>query len=134
MEVSDCEAAVAWIAANQSGRRSLTSSQRAALALELEKQLTAEAKKRLRLSNASKEKIPYSEKGQPVTPRVRKSGSVRDRGGELQLRFNLRFLLVLILSLSPTLPLRLRLYPPASGPGRPRRPREIGTPSPVAPT
>jgi hypothetical protein len=38
-------AAIEWIAANQLGRRDLTSSQKAALALELEKQLSAEAKK-----------------------------------------------------------------------------------------
>jgi hypothetical protein len=58
------EDALAWIAANQLGRRNLTPSQKAALALELEKQLAAEAKKRIRLSNASKEKIADSDKGQ----------------------------------------------------------------------
>ena len=56
--------ALTWIAANQLGRRNLTLSQRAALAIELEKQLAAEAKKRQRLSNASKQKIAYSDKGQ----------------------------------------------------------------------
>ena len=40
------EAAIAWIVTNQLGRRNLTPSQRAALALEIEKQLAAEAKKR----------------------------------------------------------------------------------------
>jgi hypothetical protein len=40
------EAAIAWIVANQLGRRNLTPSQKAALALELEKQLAIEAKKK----------------------------------------------------------------------------------------
>ena len=40
--------AIDWIVANQLGRRNLTQSQRAALSLDLEKQLAAEAKKRQR--------------------------------------------------------------------------------------
>jgi hypothetical protein len=56
------EAAIAWIVANQLGRRNLTPSQKAALALEIEKQLAAEAKKRQRMG---KQKIAYpSDKGQ----------------------------------------------------------------------
>jgi hypothetical protein len=50
-------------AANQLGRRNLTPSQKAALALELEKQLTVEAKKRQRLNNANRQLIAPSEKG-----------------------------------------------------------------------
>jgi hypothetical protein len=49
VEVEDCptrEAALAWIVANRLGRRNLTPSQKAALALELEKQLAIEAKKK----------------------------------------------------------------------------------------
>lgn len=40
------EAAIAWIVANQLGRRNLTPSQKAMLPLEIEKQLAVEAKKR----------------------------------------------------------------------------------------
>ena len=48
VEVEDCpdrEAAIAWIVANQLGRRNLTPSQKAALAVEIEKQLAVEASK-----------------------------------------------------------------------------------------
>jgi hypothetical protein len=58
------EDAIAWIAANQLGRRNLTPSQRAAFSPEWERQLAAEAKKRLRLSNTSQARLPDSEKGQ----------------------------------------------------------------------
>jgi hypothetical protein len=44
-------------------RRNLTQSQKAALALELGKQLAVEAKKRQRLSNANRAILPESEKG-----------------------------------------------------------------------
>jgi hypothetical protein len=54
----------ALLAATQLGRRNLTPSQKAALALEIEKQLAAEAKKRQLLSNTSKAILPDSYKGQ----------------------------------------------------------------------
>lgn len=72
VDVEDCptrEAAIAWIAANQLGRRNLTPSQKGVLALEIEKQLAAEAKKRQR--EAAKE---TNEKRQGNTfPKVGKS-------------------------------------------------------------
>jgi hypothetical protein len=49
IEVEDChdrEIAIAWIVANQLGRRNLTPSQKGPIGLALEKQLAAEAKKR----------------------------------------------------------------------------------------
>jgi hypothetical protein len=61
VEAEKCETrgdAIAWIIANQLGRRNLTPSPRAALALEIEKQLAAEAKKRQRLSNANRAIVP----------------------------------------------------------------------------
>jgi hypothetical protein len=66
VDAEDCptrEAAIAWIASNQLGRRNLTPSQRAALALELEKQLAVEAKKRRGMRTDLVEKIPLSDFG-----------------------------------------------------------------------
>jgi hypothetical protein len=63
------EAAIEWIAANQLGRRNLTPSQKAALALEIEKQLAEAAKLRRRATqnnNAGKAvvaKLPPQEQG-----------------------------------------------------------------------
>jgi hypothetical protein len=54
------EAAIVWIVANQLGRRNLTPSQKAALALELEKQLAIEAKKKEAQRKMTLEKIPKS--------------------------------------------------------------------------
>jgi hypothetical protein len=54
------ETAIAWIVANQLGRRNLTPSQKAALALELEKQLAIEAKKKEAQRKMTLEKIPKS--------------------------------------------------------------------------
>jgi hypothetical protein len=54
------ETAIQWIVANQLGRRNLTPSQKAALALELEKQLAAEAKKKEATRKMTLEKIPKS--------------------------------------------------------------------------
>jgi hypothetical protein len=63
LKSSLCKAAIEGIAVNQLGRRHLTPSQKGPLGEELEKQLAIEAKKRQRLNNANREKIPYSEKG-----------------------------------------------------------------------
>jgi hypothetical protein len=63
-EVSTRADAIQWIGANQLGRRNLTPSQKAAFGLAMEEQLAEEAKKRLRLNNASKAELPYSQKGQ----------------------------------------------------------------------
>jgi hypothetical protein len=63
VEVRGCpdrEAAMVWIIANQLGRRPLTPSQRAALALEIEKQLAAEAKNRIILSESEKGRASFS--------------------------------------------------------------------------
>ena len=43
--------------------------------MELEKQLAAEAKKRQRLNNANREKIPYSEKGKASDQAARMIGA-----------------------------------------------------------
>jgi hypothetical protein len=58
--VTTREAAIAWIVANQLGRRNLTPSQRAALALELEKQLAIEAKKKEAGRKSTLQKIEKS--------------------------------------------------------------------------
>ena len=67
VEVEDCPnrgTAIAWIVANQLGRRNLTPIQKGVLTLEIEQLLAAEAKKRHRLNNASQAILPDSEKGQ----------------------------------------------------------------------
>ena len=79
-DAEDCptrEAVIAWIVANQLGRRNLTPSQRAALALELEKQLAVEAKKRQQATlkqNQATERIILSE---------REKGRARDKAAEM---------------------------------------------------
>ena len=64
LTIKDCptrEAALVWIATNQLGRRNLTASQKAALALEIEKQLAAETKKRMALGGKMKGKAILSD-------------------------------------------------------------------------
>jgi hypothetical protein len=72
VDAEDCsrrEAAIAWIVANQLGRRNLTPSQKEPLGIELKKQLAAEAKKRMlaaqnnNAGRAAQERIPELEKG-----------------------------------------------------------------------
>jgi hypothetical protein len=57
------EAAIAWIVANQIGRRNLTPSQRTPVGVELEKQLAVEAKKRRGMRTDLVEQVPPSDFG-----------------------------------------------------------------------
>jgi hypothetical protein len=57
------EAAIAWIVANQLGRRNLTPSQKGPLGMELKKQLAAEAKKRRGMRTDLVATLPLSEFG-----------------------------------------------------------------------
>jgi hypothetical protein len=86
VEVDDCptrEDAIAWIAVNQLGRRNLTPSQKAALAVELEKQLAAAAKLRRRATQNNDAdwsvvvRLPQQEQGR-ARERAAASGE-RDR-------------------------------------------------------
>ena len=65
-----CEGARLWIVSNQIARRNLTLTQRAALAVEFEKEIANEARKRQR---KGKKKIPYPQKGQARDKAARRS-------------------------------------------------------------
>lgn len=81
VEVEDCpdrEAAIAWIVANQLGRRNLTPSQKAALALELEKQLAEAAKLRRRATQNNNAGRAVVEKFPP-----QEQGKARDKAAEM---------------------------------------------------
>jgi hypothetical protein len=77
VDAEDChdrEAALAWIATNQLGRRNLDQSQKGVLALEIEKQLAAEAKKRMALGGKMK--------GKAILPDLQR-GQARDKAAEM---------------------------------------------------
>ena len=77
VEVEDCpdrEAALAWIAANQLGRRNLDQSQKGALAVRLEKQLAEAAKERMALGGKMK--------GKAILPDLQR-GQARDKAAEI---------------------------------------------------
>jgi hypothetical protein len=71
------EAAIAWIAANQFGRRNLDQSQKAGVAFRLEKELAAESKKR---------RAATLKQNQTTVPQIfaeREGGEAREKAAEM---------------------------------------------------